>query len=228
MPTAHLEDAAEGILRSAFARSGQKCSACSRVYVHQKCGADLVALLAERIQEFAIGDPTRRETDMGPLIDAGAVETYRQAVRLGDKSGRRVAGGNVFSAGDLAHGYFVEPTLYDRVAKDCALMREEFLGPVLAVAEVKHVQEAIECCNGGPYGLTAGIFTQVDHEQEQFFNQVEAGSLYCNRREGATTSGTPGVRSFGGWKASGSTGKNALGPYYVAQFMREQCRTICW
>jgi 1-pyrroline-5-carboxylate dehydrogenase len=74
--------------------------------------------------------------------------------------------------------------------------------------------------------LTAGIFTNDNAERDQFFNQIEAGVVYCNRRGGATTGAWPGVQSFGGWKSSGSSGKSALGPYYVAQFLREQSQTI--
>jgi 1-pyrroline-5-carboxylate dehydrogenase len=91
---------------------------------------------------------------------------------------------------------------------------------------VKSLDEALELANSGAYGLSAGIFTENGQEQEEFFARVEAGVTYCNRRGGATTGAWPGVQSFGGWKASGSTGKNALGPHYLQQFMREQSQTI--
>jgi 1-pyrroline-5-carboxylate dehydrogenase len=74
--------------------------------------------------------------------------------------------------------------------------------------------------------LTAGIFTDRREEIDRFFDEVEAGVCYANRRSGATTGAWPGVQSFTGWKGSGSTGKGGCGPYYVAQFMREQSRTI--
>ena len=79
--------------------------------------------------------------------------------------------------------------------------------------------------NDSEYGLTAGIFTNDEKEEQKFFDEIESGVTYCNRRGGATTGAWPGVQSFGGWKGSGSSGKSALGPYYVAQFMREQSQT---
>jgi 1-pyrroline-5-carboxylate dehydrogenase len=94
------------------------------------------------------------------------------------------------------------------------------------VREVSSLDEAIQFSNDTVYGLTAGIFTKDERERDKFFNETEAGVLYCNRRGGATTGAWPGVQSFGGWKSSGSSGKNALGPYYVPQFLREQSQTV--
>ena len=113
----------------------------------------------------------------------------------------------------------------DRVPKDSRLFQDEYFAPVLAVAEVKSLDEAIKLANDSEYGLTAGIFTNDESEKLKFFLEIEAGVTYCNRRGGATTGAWPGVQSFGGWKGSGSSGKSALGPYYVAQFMREQSQT---
>ena len=173
-----------------------------------------------------IGDPTARDTFLGPLINAAAVKKYEGAVRLGRTEGRIVFGGRTLRDGDFARGYFVEPTLVDRAPKDSRLFEDEFFAPVLAVAEVKSLEEAIKLANDSEYGLTAGIFTNEEKEQQKFFGEIEAGVTYCNRRGGATTGAWPGVQSFGGWKGSGSSGKNALGPYYVAQFMREQSQTV--
>src|SRR5213075_3124132 len=106
------------------------------------------------------------------------------------------------------------------------LFQDEFFAPVLAMAEVKSLDEAIKLANRSEYGLTAGIFTNDEREQQKFFNEIDGGVAYCNRRGGATTGAWPGVQSFGGWKASGTSGKSALGPYYVAQFMREQSQTV--
>ena len=88
------------------------------------------------------------------------------------------------------------------------------------------LDEAIELANRTEYGLTAGIFSEDEREIEQFFDRIQAGVTYANRRAGATTGAWPGINSFGGWKASGSTGRGTGGPYYVQQFMREQSRVI--
>jgi 1-pyrroline-5-carboxylate dehydrogenase len=96
--------------------------------------------------------------------------------------------------------------------------------PITVVGDVISLDEAIDLANSTEYGLTAGIFSEDDREIEQFFNQIHAGVTYANRRAGATTGAWPGINSFGGWKASGSTGRGTGGPYYVQQFMREQSR----
>jgi len=226
MPSANLDAAAEGVMRSAFGMGGQKCSACSRLYVHQQISKHFLELLVEKTRARKIGDPADRDTFLGPLINQEAVKKFQRAVSLGKKQGRLLLGGRVLTTGDFARGYFVEPTILDRLPHNSRLFEEEFFTPVLAVAEVKSLDEAITLSNRSAYGLTAGIFTESEQERNEFFDRIEAGVAYCNRRGGATTGAWPGVQSFGGWKASGSSGKSALGPYYVAQFMREQSRTI--
>jgi 1-pyrroline-5-carboxylate dehydrogenase len=178
----------------------------------------------EKTRKLVVGDPTKRETYLGPLINETGVATFELAAKLGRKEGRIACGGNRLKEG-LAKGFFVEPTIIDRVPKASRLFREEFLAPILAMAEIKTLDEAIALANDSEYGLTAGIFTQEEHEQETFFDNIQAGVAYSNRHSGATTGAWPGIQSFGGWKHSGSSGKSALGPYYVAQFMREQSQT---
>ncbi len=228
MQSAHLEDAAEGIVRSAFGMGGQKCSACSRLYAHAKIYPTLINLIVEKTKRLQIGDPAKRETFLGPLINEKALNTYEEAVRAGRREGRVVHGGNVLRTGKFIHGYFVEPTMIEELPKNSRLFHDEFFSPILSVARVRSLDEALSLANDSDYALTAGIFTDNLQEQQRFFNEIEAGVAYCNRRGGATTGAWPGVQSFGGWKASGSSGKNALGPHYVAQFMREQSQTMAF
>src|SRR5207247_2913248 len=108
---------------------------------------------------------------------------------------------------------------------DHRLWTQELFVPLLCVAPVSTLDEAIERANGTEYGLTAGVFSEDDDEVRRFFDRVEAGVVYANRRTGATTGAWPGGPSFCGWKASGSTGKGGCGAYYVEQFRREQSRT---
>jgi 1-pyrroline-5-carboxylate dehydrogenase len=126
--------------------------------------------------------------------------------------------------GDLAYGYFVEPTVIDGLPVNHPLFSEELFVPITVIGEVLTLDEAIELANGTDYGLTAGIFSEDDREIDEFFNRIQAGVTYANRRAGATTGAWPGINSFGGWKASGSTGRGTGGPYYVQQFMHEQSR----
>jgi 1-pyrroline-5-carboxylate dehydrogenase len=226
MPTANLEDAVEGVARAAFGMGGQKCSACSRVYVHQSVSKKFVEALVEKTKSLKVGDPVDRATFVGPLINKGAVDKFEQAVKLGKKGGDVACGGSVLDKGEFEGGYYVEPTVVRGMEKGSKWFDDEFFVPVLALVEVKSLDEAIELANHSKFGLTAGIFTQIEDEQREFFSRIEAGVAYCNRRGGATTGAWPGVQSFGGWKNSGSTGKNALGPYYVQQFMREQSQTL--
>jgi 1-pyrroline-5-carboxylate dehydrogenase len=226
MPTSILEDAVEGVMRAAFGMGGQKCSACSRVYVHQSIARKFIEALADKTRSLAIGDPTEPGTFLGPLINKAAVDKYKAAVKLGRKDGKLLIGGAVRGKGEFAQGHFVEPTILQDVDDDSKWFEEEFFSPVVAVNAVRSLEEAIKLANTGRFGLTAGIFTQIEDEQRQFFDCIEAGVAYCNRRSGATTGAWPGVQSFGGWKDSGSTGKNALGPHYLPQFMREQSQTL--
>jgi 1-pyrroline-5-carboxylate dehydrogenase len=183
-------------------------------------------LLLEKTKALKIGDPVAKDVFLGPLINAAAVKKYERAVQMGKDEGRIVYGGRMLKTGEFARGYFVEPAIVDKLPKRSRVFQQEFFAPVLAVAEVKSLDEALKLCNASEYGLTAGLFTADEVEQQKFFEDIEAGVTYCNRRGGATTGAWPGVQSFGGWKCSGSSGKAALGPYYVAQFMREQSQTI--
>ena len=126
----------------------------------------------------------------------------------------------------MANGTFVQPTIVDGLPLDHELFHRELFLPFLAVGAVGSLDEALTAANNTEYGLTAGIFSEDQNEIDRFFDQIEAGVVYANRKGGATTGAWPGCQSFCGWKGSGSTGKGGLGPYYVQQFLREQSRTI--
>jgi len=226
MASADLDKAAEGIMRSAFGFGGQKCSANSRVYVDRSVHDELVQKLVARTEQLTIGDPLLRDTFLGPLTDARAVERFTQAVAEARADGAVYTGGEVLAHGDLSRGHYVEPTVVGQLPAEHRLFRDELFVPFTAVLPVDSLDEAIERSNEVDYGLTAGIYSEVTSEVERFLEEIETGVLYVNRRAGATTGAWPGVQPFGGWKASGSTGKAALGPYYPAQFLREQSHTI--
>jgi 1-pyrroline-5-carboxylate dehydrogenase len=122
-------------------------------------------------------------------------------------------------------GHFVAPTIV-KLPLESSLYNEELFVPFLAVGEVESLDQALAEANKVEYGLTAGIFSADRREVERFFDEIEAGVCYANKRTGATTGAWPGAQPFCGWKGSGSTGKGGCGPYYVAQFMREQSRTV--
>ncbi len=222
---ADLDKASDGVMRSAFGAQGQKCSACSRVYLARSVRDEFVRLLVEKTKRITIGNPLNRDVYLGPVINEDAVTIYEKAIARAVRDGGRVlTGGRRLTGGEFAHGFFVEPTLIDGLPPTHPLFAEELFVPITVIGEVGTLDEAIDLANGTEYGLTAGLFSEDDREIQRFFDRIEAGVTYVNRRAGATTGAWPGVNSFGGWKASGSTGRGTGGPYYVQQFMREQSR----
>ncbi len=221
---ADLDKAVEGVARSAFGFSGQKCSACSRVYVERAIYDSFMDKLIDRSREIVVGDPGQREVFMGPVIDDRAVERFKEAIDSASGGDIRL-GGNLLGDGEYANGTFVQPTIVDGLPLDHDLFRRELFLPFLVVGAVDSLDEAIEESNDTEYGLTAGIFTEDEREITAFFDRIIAGAVYANRSGGATTGAWPGCQSFCGWKGSGSSGKGGLGPYYVQQFLREQNQT---
>ena len=225
---ADLDQAAEGVMRAAFGFGGQKCSACSRVYVDQRVKSKFLELLKNYTQKFVkVGDPTLKETFLGPIINRAAVETYQRAAEDAKRDGAKfISGGSTPQGAEYGSGYFVEPAIVDGLPPTHRLFKEELFVPFVVIAGVESFDEALKLANESEFGLCAGIYTKDKKEMQTFFDHIQAGVTYANRRAGATTGAWPGVNSFGGWKASGSTGKSGLGPYYVQQFMREQSRWI--
>jgi acyl-CoA reductase-like NAD-dependent aldehyde dehydrogenase len=221
---ADLERAATGIVRSAFGLSGQKCSACSRVYVERAVAPALRERLVVLTEKLAVGDPTRRENWMGPVINASARARYAKCVENLVKHGRIEAGGRLLGEGDLARGHFVAPTVAT-APHDYRLWREEKFIPLVLVGEVESLEEALGRANESEYGLTAGFYGSRE-EIETFHERIEAGVTYANRPQGATTGAWPGYQPFGGWKGSGTTGKAIGSFYYLPQYLREQSRTV--
>ena len=220
---ADLDKAAEGVARAAFGLAGQKCSACSRAIVVGRAAHDeFVELLAERARALTIGDPADRDAFLGPVVNEGSVRRFEAAVADARRDGRVAAGGERPGR----PGNFVEATVVCDLPRGHRLERDELFLPFVTVTRVDSFDEAITEANAPAYGLTAGVFSEDQPEVDRFLDTIEAGVVYVNRRAGATTGAWPGTQSFCGWKSSGSTGKGGLGPYYLAQFMREQSKTV--
>ena len=132
------------------------------------------------------------------------------------RDGRIVLGGERLTNAPLDRGNYVTPTIVE-LPLDHALFREELFLPFVAIGVVDSFEAGLREANRSDYGLTAGLFSTDEREVERFFDEIEAGVVYVNRRVGATTGAWPGVQSFCGWKGSGLTGKGGCGPYYVAQ-----------
>lgn len=222
---ADLDDAATGIMRSAFGLQGQKCSACSRVYVERAVKEAFLAKLTELTGKIAIGDPTRREIWMGPVINRDSYQKFQKYTQELARAGKVLTGGKILTEGDLAAGFFCAPTLVDEVPLHHALWKEEMFLPITLIQSVDSLDEAMRYANDFNYGLTAGFYGSKG-EAAWFFENIQAGVVYANRPQGASTGAWPGFQPFGGWKGSGSSGKNAGGPYYLQLYLHEQSRTL--
>ncbi len=223
---ADLDKAAMGVMRSAFGLGGQKCSACSRVYVMRSVYDDFLAKLLEKTKAIVIGDPLKKEVFLGPLVNKSAYEDYQRFMAKARADGTVLYGGNVLTHGEYAHGLFVEPAIITDLPQDHELVQGELFVPILYVAKVDSLDEAMQKANDVQYGLTAGFFSEDPDEIQWFLDNIEAGVVYVNRPAGATTGAWPGYQTFGGWKSSGSSGKNIGGPWSLLSYMREQSQTI--
>ncbi len=221
---ADLDLAAQGVMRSAFGLQGQKCSACSRVYVDNRVRDQFVGKLLDLTKKITIGDPTRRENWLGPVANQSAYGDYSNFSEELSHSGEILIGGKHLVEGDLGNGYFCAPTLA-YLPTDHRLWKVEMFLPITTVAGYDDLDDAMHLANDVDYGLTAGFYGSKQ-EVRWFFDHIEAGVTYANRPQGATTGAWPGFQPFGGWKGSGSTGKAGGSIYYVPQYLHEQSQTI--
>ena len=222
---ANLDDAATGIIRSAFGLQGQKCSACSRVFIEEPVYDELVERLVALTNNLKVGDPTLRSTNMGPVVNKGSYRDYTDFAEDLNQNAKVLTGGKVLSEGEYGRGYFCAPTLAVDLPESHALWQREMFVPITTIAKVKNLDEAMQRANNVAYGLTAGFYGAPE-ETDWFFDNIQVGVSYANRPQGATTGAWPGFQPFGGWKGSGASGKNAGGHYYVPLYMHEQIRTL--
>jgi 1-pyrroline-5-carboxylate dehydrogenase len=221
---ANLDDAAIGLMRSAFGLQGQKCSACSRIFIERPVYEQVLGKLLELTSKLVIGDPLDRKVYTGPVVNKGGYRDYQTFCAELEKAGRIVTGGKVLTEGAYANGFFCAPTIAVDVPADHRLWQEEMFLPITMAAPFDTLDEAMRRANDVQYGLTAGFYGSED-EVDWFFDHIQAGVTYANRPQGATTGAWPGFQPFGGWKGSGSSGKNAGGLYYLPLYMHEQIQT---
>jgi 1-pyrroline-5-carboxylate dehydrogenase len=223
---ADLDLAAAGVMRSAFGLQGQKCSACSRIYVEQPVKEAFIEKFLKLTQSIIIGNPLKRDVWLGPVINKKAYADYMAFCKELREAGRILHGGEYLTDEDFGKGFFCTPTIVDHLPLDHPLWKKEMFLPIVTVAGVEKLEDAMRQANAGDYGLTAGFFSSSPKEIEWFLNNTQAGVTYVNRQAGATTGAWPGYQAFGGWKGSSSTGKAGGSLYYLPQFMREQSRTV--
>ncbi|MCX7834523.1 MAG: L-glutamate gamma-semialdehyde dehydrogenase [bacterium] len=214
---ADLDFASEQIVISAFGFQGQKCSACSRLIIHEKVYDTLLEKVVERVKKIKTGDTENFENWHGPVSDGGAYEKILEYIEIGKKEGRLVAGGN--KAG--FPGWFIEPTVIADVAPTARIMQEEIFGPVLAVCKVKNFDEGLKVFNNTIFGLTGAYFGKRRDRIERVRREAYCGNLYINRK---CTGALVGVQPFGGFNMSGTDSK-AGGRDYLQLFLQAKSVT---
>ncbi|MGC8652265.1 MAG: aldehyde dehydrogenase family protein [Candidatus Micrarchaeia archaeon] len=216
---ANIDEAVAGVASAAFGYDGQKCSALSRLYVHESIKELFVSKLIEKIRNFKVGNPIEKGNYIGPLISESAFKRYSESVETARHDGRILYGGNALNTG--LHGFYVEPTIVE-VPHSSELVRKELFVPILTVESFKDLSDALRMANDTEYGLTAGLYSNSNKEIKQFASGINAGVVYINRSVSATTGAIVGLHTFVGWKGSGLTGKGTGSKFYLEQFMREQ------
>ncbi len=203
---ADLDLAVDGILWSAFGTTGQRCTACSRLVVHQAVADELVDRLARRAAGLRLGSGLEPETDVGPLINAGAMEKVARYVEIGEEEGAQlVCGGEPAGERDLAHGHFFGPTILDEVKPMDRVAQEEIFGPVLSVIRVPSYEDAAMVVNTTRYGLSSSIYTRDTNSAFRAMRDFTTGIVYVN----AGTIGAETHLPFGGMKGTGNGHREA-------------------
>jgi alpha-ketoglutaric semialdehyde dehydrogenase len=206
MDDANLDLAVEGCLWGGFGTTGQRCTAASRVVVHDAVYRAFLDRFIARARALRVGDGLNPAIDMGPSISQGQLETVMRYVEIGTKEGARLAcGGHALTAGGHARGYFHEPTIFADVAPSMRIAQEEIFGPVVSVLPCRSFEEAITIANGVEYGLSASIYTQDVNRAFTAMRDVYTGIFYVN----APTIGAEVHLPFGGTKNTGNGHREA-------------------
>jgi len=207
MDDADIDLAIEGAIWGAFGTSGQRCTASSRIIVHKRIYRKFVNKLVENAKALRVGNGADPKTDVGPLINADAVEKVMSYIRIGkQEDGAKLAcGGKRLSRGDYAHGYYIEPTVFTDATPDMRVSQEEIFGPVTTVIPASSLEDAIQIANGVRYGLSAAIYTQNVNRAFRAMNELYTGIFYVN----ASTIGAEVHLPFGGTKATGNGHREA-------------------
>jgi aldehyde dehydrogenase (NAD+) len=197
---ADLDLAVESTAQGAFGSSGQRCTATSRAVVVQDVADEFVARVKRRAESMRIGDGADPQTEMGPSVDENQFKTVLSYIEIGREDGAELVCGGTRAEGDgLDRGYFMRPTVFDRVTTDMRIAREEIFGPVLSVLRVKDFDEAMQAANDSEYGLSSSIFTNDAARIFRFVDEIETGMTHIN----SPTTGGEAHIPFGGIKATG-------------------------
>jgi aldehyde dehydrogenase (NAD+) len=206
MDDAQLELAVDGCLWGGFGTSGQRCTAASRVVVHERVYDAFVEAFVERARTLRVGNGLDAATQMGPSVSDAQVGTVSRYVEIGRQEGARLlTGGRRLCDGAYARGFFHEPTIFGEVAPSMRIAQEEIFGPVVSVMRCRSLEEAIAIGNGVSYGLSASIYTRDVNAAFTAMRDLYTGIFYVN----APTIGAEVHLPFGGTKATGNGHREA-------------------
>lgn len=201
MDDANLDLALEGVLWGAFGTTGQRCTATSRLIVHEKVYDTFLSMVVDKTKKLRLGNGLDEKVDVGPCVNEGQRKTVDSYVQIGKREGARVVTGGKIASGDgLSKGWFYEPTILADVTQEMRVAREEIFGPVLSVIKVRSLEEAIHVANNTMYGLSSSIYTQDINNAYRAIRDLKAGITYIN----APTIGAEAHMPFGGVKETGN------------------------
>ncbi|NNV06516.1 aldehyde dehydrogenase family protein [Geobacillus sp. C56-T2] len=201
MDDADLSLAVDGIIWSAFGTSGQRCTACSRVIVHERVKQELERRLLEAVKTLKIGNGLDETVKVGPVIHEEALQKIDRYVRIGVEEGAKLlVGGYILREGDYARGFYYAPTIFTDVTPKMRIAREEIFGPVVSILSVRSLDEAIDVNNSVDYGLSSAIFTRDVNNVFRAMRDLDTGIVYVN----AGTTGAEIHLPFGGTKGTGN------------------------
>ena len=211
--TANLDEAAKGIVASAFGFQGQKCSACSRAVIVDSVYEEVTKRVVQYTGELVMGaTDSSWKVNMGPVIDQEAVDKITSYINIGAGEGKLLIGGKLQETTE--NGYFIQPTVFGDVAPRARIAQEEIFGPVLAMVRAKDFADAMNIINDTDYGLTGAVYSNNRYRLEEARKEFHVGNLYLNRK---STGAIVGVHPFGGFNLSGTDSK-AGGPDYLLHF----------
>ena len=205
---ADLDLAVEGAVWGGFGTTGQRCTAASRLIVHQAIHDRFVKKFREKAATLRIGNGLRKGTDVGPVISRAQYDKILNYIEIGKNEGARlILGGKPLDKGEFARGNFIEPTIFVNVRPEMQIANEEIFGPVVSVLKVRGLDEAIRVANGTEYGLSSAIYTRDVNRSAIAERELDTGIVYIN----ASTIGAEIQLPFGGTKLTGTGPREAGG-----------------
>jgi aldehyde dehydrogenase (NAD+) len=214
MPDAQLDLAVEASAWGAFATSGQRCTATSRLIVHDEVRSEFTDRLLERVGGMKVGNGLEPDVELAPVINEQQKNRVLEYISVGQQEGAKVlTGGEELKGPEYENGYFLSPTVFDNMTPDMRIAKEEIFGPVTGIMKVESVEEAIAVANGTNYGLSCAIYTHDITNVFKAVQQLEFGVVYVN----APTIGAEIQVPFGGMKNTGN-GHREAGPQAMDEF----------